>query len=73
MYCNLPGSRFVLHREILDVVVTCLMYVAPSEKKGFLSSIGLDDWKFALPIGLVIGQAAIANEVCLSDCRLNCL
>lgn len=38
-----------------------------TEKKSFISSIGLDDWKFALPIGLVTAQAAIANEVLIFD------
>jgi hypothetical protein len=33
------------------------------EKKGALSKLGLDDWKFALPAGFILGIPAIANEV----------
>lgn len=37
------------------------------EKNTVLSKLGLDDWKFALPIGLLVGIPAVANEV--SNCH----
>ena len=32
-----------------------------------LSKLGLDDWKFALPIGMLVGIPAVANEVIVLD------
>ena len=34
-----------------------------NEEKGFMHQYGLDDWKFALPIGMLVGMPVIANEV----------
>jgi hypothetical protein len=28
-----------------------------------ISKLGLDDWKFALPVGMLVGIPAIRNEV----------
>jgi hypothetical protein len=33
------------------------------EEKGFLAKYGLDDWKFALPIGILVGMPVVSNEV----------
>ena len=33
----------------------------------FLSKIGLDDWKFALPVGMMVGIPTLANEVLVLD------
>lgn len=35
----------------------------PESEKGMIAKLGLDDWKFALPVGLFIGIPTIANEV----------
>jgi hypothetical protein len=35
----------------------------PVEDKGVLARFGLNDWKFALPIGLFVGIPTVANEV----------
>lgn len=37
------------------------------EKAGFVAKMGLNDWKFALPIGLFVGIPALANEVLVLD------
>jgi len=44
--------------ELMDV-----LDVKPEEEKGIISQLGLDDWRFALPIGLFIGIPTMANEV----------
>ena len=36
------------------------------EPKTLLAKLGLNDWKFALPIGLFVGLPAVSNEV---SCR----
>jgi hypothetical protein len=36
------------------------------EEKGFIEKWGLNDWKFAVPIGMMVGIPAIYNEVTLS-------
>ena len=33
------------------------------EPQGMIAKLGLNDWKFALPVGLLIGIPAVANEV----------
>jgi hypothetical protein len=33
------------------------------EKTGLIAKLGLDDWKFALPMGLFVGIPALSNEV----------
>ena len=41
-----------------------LIYIAHiNEDKGLMHQYGLDDWKFALPIGMLVGMPVIANEV----------
>jgi hypothetical protein len=42
-----------------------LFPVDEKPKTGLLSKYGLDDWKFALPVGLLLGIPALANEVYL--------
>lgn len=37
------------------------------EEEGFVSKYGLNDWKVAVPLGLLIGFPAISNEVILLD------
>ena len=37
------------------------------EAKTIIQKLGLDDWKFALPIGLLVGIPAVANEVIILD------
>ena len=40
-----------------------LTTAAKPEDKGIIGKLGLDDWKFALPVGLFIGIPTMANEV----------
>jgi hypothetical protein len=47
---------------ILTIVI-CIAGDKKEEKKGLLAKFGLDDWKFALPAGLLVGIPAVANEV----------
>jgi len=37
------------------------------EKAGIIAKLGLDDWKFALPIGMFVGIPALSNEVLVLD------
>lgn len=53
--------------SLMDVFLTNVFLAPTPAKPTFLSSTGLDDWKFALPIGLVTAQAAVANEVVILD------
>lgn len=41
------------------------MIESSKEEPSFISKFGLDDWKFALPVGLFLGIPALANEVLL--------
>jgi len=40
------------------------------EKSGIIARLGLDDWRFALPIGMMVGIPALANEVLILDAEL---
>ncbi len=33
------------------------------EDRGFMSRYGLDDWKLALPVGILVSMPTLANEV----------
>jgi hypothetical protein len=44
--------------EVLSLLTTKV-----EEEKGIIGKLGLDDWKFALPIGIILGVPAISNEV----------
>jgi hypothetical protein len=37
------------------------------EKTGLIAKLGLDDWKFALPMGLFVGIPALSNEVIIFE------
>lgn len=37
------------------------------EKKGWIEKLGLDDWRYALPVGLMIGVPAVAKEWIIID------
>ena len=43
----------------------CMSPVAAvvGEERGFAARYGLDDWKFAVPVGILFGMPVIANEV----------
>ena len=36
-----------------------------TQDEGIISKMGLDDWRFALPIGMILAVPALANEVSL--------
>jgi hypothetical protein len=40
------------------------------EEQGLIARFGLDDWRFALPVGMMIGIPAVANEVLVLDAEL---
>ena len=42
---------------------SCVVTAVVGEDRGFMHQYGLDDWKFALPIGMLVGMPVIANEV----------
>lgn len=44
--------------EILE-----LLEQKPEEKKGLIARLGLDDWKFALPVGMILAIPALGNEI----------
>ena len=35
-----------------------------------ISKLGLDDWKFAIPVGMLVGIPALANEVLILDAEM---
>jgi hypothetical protein len=41
-----------------------------TEEKGFIEKMGLNDWKFALPIGMLAGIPMISNEVLIIDAEM---
>lgn len=41
-----------------------------TEEKGLLAKLGLDDWKFALPAGMLVGIPALSNEVIVLDAEM---
>lgn len=34
-----------------------------AEEKSMVEKLGLNDWKFAVPVGLLVGIPAVSNEV----------
>jgi len=53
-FLTLPLSLTLTHSPIAS---------KPDAEKGVIAKLGLDDWKFALPVGLFIGIPTFANEV----------
>ncbi len=41
------------------------------EDTSLIARLGLNDWKFALPIGLFVGIPALSNQVCTETHYLN--
>jgi len=48
--------------ELLEILAT-----EPNKEKTIIEKLGLNDWKFALPTGLLVGLPVISNEVLILD------
>lgn len=48
----------------------CFSDKKEEEEKGLLAKLGLDDWKFALPVGMLVGIPALSNEVIVLDAEM---
>lgn len=49
--------------ERKDDLIELLATKPEADKSGIISKLGLDDWKFALPVGMFIAIPTLANEV----------
>lgn len=50
-------------KELLDLLDTS----KDAEEKSMVEKLGLNDWKFAVPVGLLVGIPAVSNELLILD------
>lgn len=50
-------------KELVDILEV-------KEEKGLIGKLGLDDWKFAIPVGMLVGIPALSNEMIILDAEM---
>lgn len=52
-------------QELVDILAA-----KPASEQGFIEKFGLNDWKFAIPAGMLIGIPALSNDLIILDAEM---